>query len=928
MVPAMDPVPTQPTDPTIGPSPPGDAPPVPEGVPFGRYVIERAIGRGGMGTVFRAWDTVLGRAVALKTLLPGSQQNESPSRAADLARFRREAQSAGRLRHPNVIAVFDVGEEQDTPFFTMELIDGVRLDRWLLGDGRPDRARPTFVGIARVVEKTARALHTAHQEGIVHRDVKPGNVLVDPRDEPHLGDFGLAKAVDLAATGVLTLSGEILGTPQYMSPEQALGEVSRIGPASDIFSLGSVLYFAIAGTEPFKGTSLPNLIDAIAEEEPRRPSRIRPEVPRDLEAIALHALEKEPRRRYASALEMAEDLARFVSGVPVLARPPSAIRRLARATARQWPWLLLAAALGAGAWYGRRALQEQGGETERLRAAQGRRAEAQDLLDSLPRAAAIHDREGIEATLPILAKAIDADPTFAPPCLARAVTRQKLGDFRGALADYDRALDRDPALAEAHFRRGFLLATREVDACEADQAAARESYEAARRAAPDSLWASLAEVGLDLLRGDAHAALAILDRLAHAPDREADVFLLRASLRGYRYRAKGVHRVPASPDLQDLEAAVADLDVAIELDPVSPWARGARGLCRFDLGDLEGSRQDLIESYRLQPDLDAAYFIARVAYMQGDRAASREWVGESIERGGDSGLRRFRAFLDLLDARYDRAAADLDLAIQMAPDEVESYPIRALVRYAKGDREGATEDLETYRRLSPKLLADLDHMDKDMSRNVAAIRMLEAQLKDMERILFLPPERKKQLRDVQRVLAAFKWFTPMIRTVREGARNSPDSMGLLLDFSRLAEERKELAGASEFLVHGLGLKSGFLLEKEGRLLVRLVEEETLMWRKRLTSANDLKRRAAAYYRRSDMVKALGDLEEAARLAPSDSDVLYGLATLRAMGGTPDGAMQALSQAMKAGWSHPEYTRGDPDFASIADREEFGRMVGR
>ncbi|MEK7867249.1 MAG: protein kinase [Planctomycetota bacterium] len=920
------PIPARPTDATIGPSPPNDAPAIPEGVRFGRYVIERAIGRGGMGTVFRAWDSALGRVVALKTLL-APLDGETPSRASDLLRFRREAQSAGRLRHPNVIAVYDVGDEQGTPYFTMELIDGVRLDRWLQGDGRTGAARPSPLDVARVVEKTARALHAAHQEGIVHRDVKPGNILVDPRDEPHLGDFGLAKAVDIAGTGQLTVSGELIGTPAYMSPEQGLGELSKIGPRSDVFSLGSVLYLCLAGQEPFRAQSLPQLVWAIGHEDPMPPSRLTPEAPRELEAICLKAMEKESSHRYAGALEMAEDLARFVSGAPVHARPPSPFRGVSRLIRRHWPWLILAAALAAGGWFGAQALERHGGETERLLGVHERRARAQDLLDSLPKARDVQDAAALKATLPVLAQAIDADPTFAAPCMRRAHAHQKLGDFRKAIADLEEALRRDPGLAEARFRMGFLHANREMEPEEEDRRLAVESYEAARKGAPGTIWASLSEAGLAMLFGEYRAAIETLGPLATSPDRNAEVFLMRAGCRGYRINARGVRRTPVPEPFIDLEAAVADLDETLELDPVNPWAKGARGLARFDLGDLEGARADLTDAYRFQPDVDAAYFAARVAYMQGDFDGAREWAGESIERGGQSGLRRFRAFLDFLRGKYEESRNDLDISIRTSPHEPESYPIRALVRYALGDKEGAASDLATYCEKAPNVLADIRETDAEMSKNAGMVRVLEAQLRDMERILFLPPERKKQLRNVHRLAQGLKWVDKMIHQVVLGVRNSPDSLGLMLDFSRLSEERPELAGATEFLVKGIGMKSGFVLGKDGRLIARLVAEEMLIWRRNLSNSKEYLQRGSAWYRRGEPAKALADLEEAVRRAPSDPEALYGLATLRAVTGDDEGAMDALAKAFAAGWGHPEYTKGDPDFERLRGREEFRRIVG-
>ncbi len=885
----------------------------------GRYEIRGALGRGGMGAVFRAFDPVLGREVAVKTLMPlGSEATPAEE---DVLRFQREARAAARLRHPNAIEVFDVGVADGVHYLAMELVDGVGIDRWV-------STRRAWPDVARVIEKTARALHAAHLEGIVHRDVKPANVLVDSKGEPHLGDFGLAKAVDLAAGTRLTFSGEILGTPAYMSPEQARGDLDEVDPRSDVFSLGSVLYLCLTGKEAFGAQGLARTVERVMRDDPDLPRRVDPAGPPDLEAVCVKALEKEPHRRYGSAAEMADDLARFVAGEPVRALRPTplrlAMRRLRRHRVTIAVGLFLIAASVPIAW----TLLRSHEEASSAHASQDRRTHAQDMLAALPEAHELTDRAALETHLVQLGEVVSADPTFGLPLLCRGVARQALGDFDGALVDFGAAARLDPSLAEAHYRAGFLLLAREAEPGPYAAKRAREEFQAAEAAAPGSAFAQLGEAHLASLAEDWTKALAILDRLCAGTERHADAFILRASLRSYMFQARGVRRWRVTEEWWDMEAALDDLGVAIELDPINPWGKAARGMLRFDAGDLEGARTDLEDSFRIAPEAETAGFAGRVAYMQGDREASRRWMNEAVARARGAGFRRFRAFLDFLDREYRRGIVDLDVIVAAAPDDAETRVLRGMLRYAAGDRAGADQDLEVYRRADPHNLKRFAELDADFTKNRAAVLLLAGAMKDMDRILFLPPERKKQLRDVQRLLNASPWFTKALEPLEEAVRNSPDWIGLMLEFSQLAEERDELKGAPEFLVKGMGMKSDFLFGKEGRLLARIVGERTLLWRKRLSDGAQYLRRGSVRYRSGDNAGALADLEEAARLSPSDSDVKYGLATLRALAGTGDEAIRALEQALHAGWAHPEYTRADPDFASIAGRPEFARIVGR
>jgi hypothetical protein len=286
-----------------GATPPPAAPPSAPG-----YEVLEELGRGGMGVVYKARHHALQRLVALKVLLAG--EHAAP---AQLVRFRGEAEALARLRHPHIVQVYEVGEHGGLPFFALELVDGPTLAARLGG------APQTAAEAARLVEELARAVEAAHQQGVIHRDLKPANILLTADGIPKISDFGLAKRVDVVA--VPTQSGEIIGTPSYMAPEQARGDRERVGPASDVYALGAILYELLTGRPPFRAVTPLDTLLQVLYEEPVPPRRLQPKVPLDLENICLKCLHKEAGKRYSHAEELADDLRRFQGGRPVRARP-------------------------------------------------------------------------------------------------------------------------------------------------------------------------------------------------------------------------------------------------------------------------------------------------------------------------------------------------------------------------------------------------------------------------------------------------------------------------------------------------------------------------------------------------------------------------------------------------------------------------------
>jgi eukaryotic-like serine/threonine-protein kinase len=274
---------------------------------FGDYELLAELGRGGMGVVYKARQTSLGRTVALKMILRG--ELASP---ADVARFQAEAQAVARLEHPHIVPVYEVGDLEGQPYFTMKYVSGTTLARRLAAGPLP--ARESAALLAPVCE----AIHFAHGRGVLHRDLKPSNILIDRDSRPLVTDFGLAKRIESDAG--LTQTGAIIGTPCHMAPEQAAGRRGQVGPASDVYSLGTILYQMLTGRPPFQAASPVDTVLLVLEQEPLPPRLLNPRADRDLEMIALKCLQKPPELRYATAAGLAQDLRAFLADEPIAAR--------------------------------------------------------------------------------------------------------------------------------------------------------------------------------------------------------------------------------------------------------------------------------------------------------------------------------------------------------------------------------------------------------------------------------------------------------------------------------------------------------------------------------------------------------------------------------------------------------------------------------
>jgi len=322
---------------------------------FGDYELLGRVARGGMGVIYKARQICLNRIVAVKMMLPGLLVSE-----AEASRFQNEAEVIANLRHPNIVAVHEVGAHDGQRYFSMDYVEGQSLAAVVRDHPLPARTA------ARYVKVIAEAIQYAHQQGILHRDLKPSNVLLDKAGNPRITDFGLAKR--LASDSRLTATGTVLGTPSYMPPEQADGKTRRIGPASDVYSIGAILYELLTGRPPFQAATPLDTILLVLNTEPIAPRKLNPKLSRDLQTICLKCLEKDPRWRYQTAQELADDLDRYLKREPIKARPINLLYRGWRWCRRNpWPTTATAAlilailmtSLWAIGWRRMRAMTEQ-----------------------------------------------------------------------------------------------------------------------------------------------------------------------------------------------------------------------------------------------------------------------------------------------------------------------------------------------------------------------------------------------------------------------------------------------------------------------------------------------------------------------------------------------------------------------------------------
>ncbi|HEX7898589.1 MAG TPA: tetratricopeptide repeat protein [Planctomycetota bacterium] len=645
-------------------SSPADAPP---GRRLGRYELIREIGKGGTGTVYKAYDTRLNRVVAVKTL-----------QAADPEELVREARTLAELSHKNIVAVYDAGEIDGTPFLCMEHVEGSPLS-------------PSTPHVPRMLQKVAEAVAYAHARGIVHRDLKPGNILVDRDGEPRVIDFGLARVRGRA------------GTPAYMAPEQVNGEGA--GPAADVYALGVCLYEALTGARPFEGTSTSDIFQRVLARKFEAPRARRPDVPRALERICLKAMEADPARRYAGAAELARDLDRALAGRPRF----------------RWTWAALAAAaaIAAAAW------------VVDVRRPDPRLKPLEELIFETRPFFYIKDADVAGRMSKV--RAALADLEGLPAWRTLGMGHYFAGDLKRA----EEALTRAPEDGAVHFYLGRLYLDRAIVELltppgrpEAERRERSKAWneKAAVHLRKASTWEGapeldrrLADAGLAFAKGDAAEAVRLcaegVERFAGklgveefsrllgvlAPPAERAAHLTRAIEFRPHYPWARLQRgsqllLEGKPD-----AAIEDFDKALALAPGLVYAWNDRGVARFAKGEFAAALADFDRALALDPDNGAAW---------GNRALARGSLKDlkgAIEDGTRAiALAPFpaplllnRGFHRLASGDLDGALADLEDGLAREPLASRGYALRGEVRSRKKLWAEAAADFEKALALDP-----------------------------------------------------------------------------------------------------------------------------------------------------------------------------------------------------------------------------------
>jgi tetratricopeptide (TPR) repeat protein len=685
---------------TAAPSPLGFAPPT--GFPsIPGYDILSELGRGGMGVVYQARDTHLNRLVALKLILAGPGVGTEAH-----LRFQREAEVLAALHHPNIVQVHEVGQAEGTPFCALEYLPSGSLLAKLLRAPMPARESAAVVGVV------ARAVHHAHERGILHRDLKPSNILLDADGTPKVGDFGLAKRVGEEHTH----SGAVLGTPSYMAPEQAQGNLKAVGPAADVYGLGAVLYDLLTGRPPFRSDTALATLHQVLSDDPVPPVRLNSGVPRDLETVCLRCLRKDPKRRYASAAELADDLRRFLDGEPIRARRVGPGERAVKWTRRRpaaaglvaLAALTAAGLLAGGAWYARheadraaeaQRLHEEARREQRRAADNFRlaRAAVEEMLTRVAREKLAHTPHAERVRRELLEKALRFYEEFAArdsgsdPELRREAARAlvRVGDIRALLGD--------ATAAEAAYRPGIALLAALADEFP-DDPAPREDLaagcnnlgnllrDAARHDEAEGAYRRAAE-----LRQALHDA-------APAADARRELAVCLANLGALRHRQGRLDEAE-----RDVRRALELLDGADEAESLQERARVLNNLARLlaETGRVTGATEVA---------RDACAVLGRLAKERPDVPDHRQELAAAHQQLGDL-LRD--ADPAAAEKAYDEAvrhraalAADFPAVPAYRQELAATHNGRALLFRAAGRGDAADDAERQALALKEKLAAD------------------------------------------------------------------------------------------------------------------------------------------------------------------------------------------------------------------------------
>ncbi|MBI3858249.1 MAG: tetratricopeptide repeat protein [Planctomycetes bacterium] len=700
---------------------------------LGKYVKVDRLGAGGMGEVWRGWDRELRRWVALKFL-----HYEDPGQ---LARFRREAQTAAALNHPHIASVYEVGETKGRPFIAMQYIAGRTLDSVPRNNPR---------ALIELVRDAALAIHYAHEQGVVHRDLKPANLMVETaggKQRLFVMDFGLAKAT--AVDSSLSLSGQVLGTPAYMAPEQASGDSARVSARSDVYALGATLYELFADRPPFQETEVYALLKKVVDEDPVLLGRRNPRVERELETIVMKCLEKDPAQRYATARELAEDLDRWLKGEAIRAHPPSAVYRLRKFVGRRKAILAVAAAGVAVAAVLLAATLREKSEKEALRELGELRANmlrVKEWIRQDSRSAA-EIRDALEHETRRITDFIGRHPRLPQAYFVRAQGRLLQGRLGGAELDLDEALRREPRFAPAWSLLGRLKLERYMLRLYSDPNS--DQSHVAERATPllkeaEAAFgkggaeesASLEKWGLSRLAEDA-----VNDRLIEA----FRLYYVKNDEDGGRGVLNSAFRQAPSEEYcrwmatwtPDLGQRLKWLEKGLHIAPHSAATRADLACYWHQQKNWDATIAEATRAIDVNPSSAVAYAVRAAAWLEkGEAARSLDDCSRGIDADPLFGVlyaTRSGARLTLED--YEGAARDAGRALELDPTYALAYANRAGARISAGDAAGALKDCNRAIELDPKLVVALSN------RSGAQVLLgnLDAAIEDADAAIRLQP---------------------------------------------------------------------------------------------------------------------------------------------------------------------------------------------
>ncbi|MFH1227619.1 MAG: tetratricopeptide repeat protein [Planctomycetota bacterium] len=851
---------------------------------FGKYSIERKLGQGGMGAVYLALDPALNRRVALKVITSND--------AELLERFQREASAVAKLKHPNIVQVYEAGVINKQHYFTMDFIEGAGLDKLIAS-----KQKPNAQNIARIIYQVASALHYAHSQKIIHRDIKPANILVDNQGKAYIADFGLVKQL----TGLdrsLTMTGTTVGTPDYMPPEQAMGRKDEIDPRSDIFSLGATLYHCITGRVPFIGKEIYEVLSKVINDEPPAPSTIMRMIPKDLETICLKCLNKDKAKRYQTAGALAQDLKRYLEGGSIIAKRTSSISKLwIKATKNKIAGLATAGAIVVVIAVVIGLMVSSAGKKKEI---DSYRAEAEKAFESksYDEAKTWCDKvlalspgdEKMQSLLKKSEKIIKAqedkkqqEDKQAKEAAAKA---QKAVDLRAeAKAILDRAagaptpdqkiklaqdaLAIDPTFGDAYQAIGYaykekmesgLAGNQSSDkyrelidkaygcftkAIETTPTLAYSYYERAQ--IKKQIYNKLEEAIPDfkkVLEYDPKSHIAYFARAIIEEDKKQYDDAIKSYTKAIElypeydmaYNNRGV----IYKDKKEMDKAFADYDKAIELNPKFYEAYNNRGLMYQKRGDIDKALADYNRAMELKPDSSEVYYNRGYAYQimeEFDKAIADYTKATGLDPRNAPAYSN-RGTIYQKRGAIDKAFADYNKAIELNPDYAEPYQNRGDVYQARGEFDKAIAEYDKAARIGPKYA----QLYTNRGAAYAAKGELDKAFADYNEALRLDPKHAMAYNNRGFMYSTKGELDKAIADYTQAIRLDPKLLLAYLNRGAAYINREELDKAIPDLTEAIRIDPGNITAYQNRGLV--------------------------YYRKKEFSKTIADWEKLLELAPN------------------------------------------------------------